>query len=215
MAKGDLVIAISETIKKYVLDNYKVHKKRLYLNYRGVDSINYNNKQTVSKQWSKDWFKEYPNTKNKILVTLPARITRWKGQEDFISLILKLKDDFPDIHGLIVGDTQKGKKKFLKSLRAKVKLNNLLDNITFTGHKGDIKEIMLISKIVFSLSKEPEAFGRVSLEALSLGIPVIAYSHGGVEEQLKKILPSGLVTKNSNQLLYEKTKKFLINVFIS
>ena len=141
---------------------------------------------------------------------MPARITRWKGQEDFISLILKLKDDFPDIHGLIVGDTQKGKKKFLKSLRAKVKLNNLLDNITFTGHKGDIKEIMLISKIVFSLSKEPEAFGRVSLEALSLGIPVIAYSHGGVEEQLKKILPSGLVTKNSNQLLYEKTKKFLI-----
>ena len=210
MAKGDLVIAISEMIKKYVLDNYKVHKKRLYLNYRGVDSINYNNKQTVSKLWSKDWFREYPKTKNKILVTLPARITRWKGQEDFISLILQLKDDFPDIHGLIVGDAQKGKKKFLKSLRAKVKLNNLSDDITFTGHRVDIKEIMLISKIVFSLSNEPEAFGRVSLEALSLGIPVIAYSHGGVEEQLKKILPSGLVAKNSNQLLYEKTKKFLI-----
>ena len=209
MAKGDLVIAISEMIKKYVLDNYKVHRKKLYLNFRGIDARNYNHNQTVSSKWRSSWYKEYPNTKNKILITLPARITRWKGQEDFISLILKLKNDFPEIHGLIVGDTQKGKINFFRSLRDKVKLNNLSDNITFTGHRGDIKEIMLISKIVFSLSNQPEAFGRVSLEALSLGIPVIAYSHGGVEEQLKNILPSGLVTKNNKQLLYEKTKIFL------
>ena len=52
---------------------------------------------------------------------------------------------------------------------------------------------MSISKIVFSLSKEPEAFGRISLESLSLGIPVIAYSHGGVKEQLIKLLPKGLI----------------------
>ncbi len=210
MTKGDLVIAVSEMIKKYILDNYKVQRKRLYLNFRGIDARNYNHNQTVSKKWRSSWYKEYPNTKNKILITLPARITRWKGQEDFIRLILRLKNDFPEIHGLIVGDTQKGKTNFLRSLRERVKLNNLSDNITFTGHRGDIKEIMLISKIVFSLSNQPEAFGRVSLEALSLGIPVIAYSHGGVEEQLKNILPSGLVTKNNKQSLYEKTKIFLI-----
>jgi glycosyltransferase involved in cell wall biosynthesis len=52
---------------------------------------------------------------------------------------------------------------------------------------------MSISKIVFSLSKEPEAFGRVSLESLSIGIPVIGYSHGGVEEQLNILLPKGLI----------------------
>jgi glycosyltransferase involved in cell wall biosynthesis len=52
---------------------------------------------------------------------------------------------------------------------------------------------MSISRIVFSLSKEPEAFGRISLESLSLGIPVIAYSHGGVKEQLIKLLPKGLI----------------------
>ena len=52
---------------------------------------------------------------------------------------------------------------------------------------------MSISRIVFSLSKEPEAFVRISLESLSLGIPVIAYSHGGVKEQLIKLLPKGLI----------------------
>ena len=66
-------------------------------------------------------------------------------------------------------------------------------NISFVGNRKDIKEIMSISRIVFSLSKEPEAFGRISLESLSLGIPVIAYSHGGVKEQLIKLLPKGLI----------------------
>ena len=61
----------------------------------------------------------------------------------------------------------------------------------------DIREIMSISKIVFSLSREPEAFGRVSLESLSIGSPVIAYSHGGVKEQLTKILPNGLIKVGS------------------
>jgi len=73
---------------------------------------------------------------------------------------------------------------------SKLKLNK---NITFVGHRSDIREVMSISKIVFSLSKEPEAFGRVSLESLSIRVPVIGYSHGGVEEQLKKLLPKGLI----------------------
>ena len=52
---------------------------------------------------------------------------------------------------------------------------------------------MSISKIVFSLSKNRKRLGAISLESLSLGIPVIAYSHGGVKEQLMKLLPKGLV----------------------
>jgi glycosyltransferase involved in cell wall biosynthesis len=62
------------------------------------------------------------------------------------------------------------------------------------GHRKDVKQIMSISRLVFSLTKVPEAFGRISLESLSLGIPVIAYSHGGVKEQLSEILPEGLVS---------------------
>ena len=65
------------------------------------------------------------------------------------------------------------------------------------GHRNDIREVMSISKIVFSLSKEPEAFGRVSLESLSIGKPVIAYSHGGVKEQLVRLFPSGLIKVGS------------------
>ena len=70
---------------------------------------------------------------------------------------------------------------------------------------------MSISKIVFSLSREPEAFGRVSLESLSLGVPVIAYSHGGVQEQLIKMLPKGLVKVGCINDAIRLTDKWISN----
>lgn len=79
------------------------------------------------------------------------------------------------------------------------------DHFTFLGHRNDMKEIMSISKIVLSLAKIPEAFGRTALEALSLGVPVIAYDHGGAAEVLEKMFPKGkakpLDTGNVNLII--------------
>ena len=192
MTKGDRVIVVSEMIKNYVLKNYKIDKKKIILNYRGVSNESFPYNFKASQDWLRSWYEDFPQTKNKIILTLPARITRWKGQEDFINMIKGIIINHSNVHGLIVGDEDK-KHKFTKELSAKIKKLGLNQNITIIGHRKDIREIMSISKIVFSLSREPEAFGRVSLESLSLGIPVIAYSHGGVKEQLVKLLPSGLI----------------------
>ena len=192
MTKGDRVIVVSEMIKNYVLKNYKIDKKKIILNYRGVSNKSFPHNFKASQNWLRNWYEDFPQTKNKIILTLPARITRWKGQEDFINMIKGIIINHSNVHGLIVGDEDK-KHKFTKELSAKIKKLGLNQNITIIGHRKDIREIMSISKIVFSLSREPEAFGRVSLESLSLGIPVIAYSHGGVKEQLVKLLPSGLI----------------------
>tara|TARA_B100001142_G_C14168146_1_gene591127 strand:- start:165 stop:896 length:732 start_codon:yes stop_codon:yes gene_type:complete len=192
MTKGDKVIVVSKMIQDYVLKNYKIDRKKIFLNYRGVSNKDFPFNFKAPKNWLKAWYQKYPQTKNQIILTLPARISRWKGQEDFIELIEKLTHKYPNVHGLIVGEVKK-KDKFKKELEKKISKLKLNKNITFVGHRSDIREVMSISKIVFSLSKEPEAFGRVSLESLSVRIPVIGYSHGGVEEQLKKLLPKGLI----------------------
>ena len=88
-----------------------------------------------------------------------------------------------------------------------VKKNNIQEHITFVGLRDDIKEIMSISNLVLSLAKIPEAFGRTSLEALNLGIPVIAYNHGGAKEILEKMFPSGQIEPlniESASMLIEK-----------
>ena len=69
----------------------------------------------------------------------------------------------------------------------------LHDHVTFTGHRSDVREIYSISRVVLCLSSTPESFGRTVAEAISIGTPVVAYSHGGVAEILAAEFPEGAV----------------------
>jgi glycosyltransferase involved in cell wall biosynthesis len=193
MTKGERVIVVSEMIRDYITNNYEVDSSKLRLVYRGVDSNYFTHGYQPDKSWIKDWNKKFPQAMNKKILTLPARISSWKGQEDFIDLISQIKIHRTDFHAFIVGETKDGKSNFLKKLKKKIDKNNLGDMITITGHRDDVREIIAISNIVYSLSLEPEAFGRTTIEALSMGIPVIGYAHGGVDEQLDRILPEGRI----------------------
>jgi glycosyltransferase involved in cell wall biosynthesis len=210
MTKGERVIVISEMIRDYVLKNYPgVDPSRLRLIYRGVDPLASPHGYKPDSAWLERWYAEFPQTRGKKLITLPARITRWKGQEDFIDLMARIKDQIPDAHGLLVGETKKGKEGFLDELKAKAVKLGVADRVTFTGHRSDLREIMAISNIVLSLSREPEAFGRTTIEALSLGVPVIGYNHGGVGEQLSTVLPEGGVAVGDIRQASELTRRWL------
>lgn len=193
MTKGQRVIVISNMIREYAIKNYDAKPENLRLIYRGVDTSTYHHNYQASEQWRQNWFNQHPNTKGKKLLTLPARVTRWKGQEDFIQLLSFVKQQRNDVHALIVGEVKKGKSKYFSKLKALASSLGIADMITFTDHRDDIKEIMSISSLVYSLSTEPEAFGRTTIEALTLGVPVIGYNHGGVSEQLAAMLPEGAV----------------------
>ncbi|WP_041354606.1 glycosyltransferase family 4 protein [Methylophaga nitratireducenticrescens] len=210
MTKGEKVIVISEMIREYVLRHYQVNSDKLQLNYRGVDTADFPFGFQPSVQWQESWYQQFPQTRDKILLCLPARITRWKGQQDFIELIAALSKINPQVHGLIVGETKPGKKRYLQEITDRIAELNMQSHFTFTGHRSDIRDIMAMSHIVYSLSTEPEAFGRIPLEALSLGRPVIAYNHGGVAEQLNRILPAGLITPGDKVALQAKSLQWLI-----
>ena len=211
MAKGDAVIAVSEMIKIYILSNYKINPEKIFLHYRGVDAKEFPYLFKPEKLWIKKWNKKYPKTRDKILLTLPGRITRWKGQMDFLNIIALLVNEYPNIHGLIVGDVAVNKLSFLKELKDKAIKLNIEDNISFIGHRSDLKEIMSISKIVFSLSNVPEAFGRTTIESLKIGVPVIGYGHGGVGEQLKEVFSEGIIKKDDIPAAVNLCKNWIKN----
>ena len=209
MAKGDVVIAVSKMIKTYILKNYKINPKKIFLNYRGVDAKEFPYLFKPKKAWINEWNKNNPKTKNKILLTLPGRVTRWKGQIHFLNIIASLNKDNLNIHGLIVGDIAANKLGFLEELKNKAIELGIKDKVSFIGHRNDLREIMSISKIVFSLSSEPEAFGRTTIESLKIGVPVIGYGHGGVGEQLKEIFPQGIIKKNNISSAIVLCKKWI------
>jgi len=197
MMYGERVIAISNTIREYIIKNYPfVDASRIRIIHRGVDRRQYPYNYLPQQAWIDEWRRSFPGLENKFLVTLPARITRWKGQQDFVLIIARLKTLGLPVHGLIVGGPHRRRKGFLEELQTDVRHRGLENDITFTGHRQDLRDIMAVSDVVLSLAKEPEAFGRTTLEALAIGKPVAGYDHGGVAEQLAAIFPSGCVALN-------------------
>ena len=201
MSKVDHMIAISETVKKYIIDTYKVNEKNITTISRGCDTKHFN-KTELNQDWINEWLNEYPETKDKIIITLPTRVSAWKGIDYFLELVSKL--DLNTFHGLVVGPTSPSKVKYLKSLKQKVLDLNISKNVTFTGSRDDIKNIYKISDIVFNLSVKPEPFGRTTIEAISSGSKVIGWDHGGTKEILEELFPEGLVKLGDINTLKDK-----------
>lgn len=205
MTKGESVICVSSSVQDYVLKNYpKTPRQKLRVIHRGVDPAAYPTDYQPSEDWFAQWQKEFPKTKDKFVVTLPGRITRWKGSLDFLQVIAALKEKGLPVHGLLVGEAHPRKQDFYQALYAEIYKSGLEKDISLTGHRSDLREIMAISDAVVSCSTDPEAFGRVTLEALTLGKPVAGYDHGGVREQLDALLPSGKIPIGNTTAMAER-----------
>lgn len=201
MTKGERVIAVSETILNYILTHYpKVDPAHIRLIYRGVDPQEFPRGYQPDRTWIAKWRADYPQLSDKVIVTLPGRITRWKGQMEFVELIARLKQTGINVHGLIAGEADDKKRGFLDELQSRIETLGLNKDITLLGHRTDLKDVMAVSNLVLSLSQQPEAFGRTTPEALSLGIPVVGYNHGGVGEVLRALFPVGLVQLQPDNL---------------
>ncbi len=205
MTYGERVIAVSETVKRYMLEHYPdTPADKIITIPRGIDHEEFPFGYQPDDRWLTDWYQAFPQTRGKWLLTLPGRLTRLKGHHDFIDVIKKLKPDVPKIHGLIVGGEDPKRQGYAQGLYQRVKDEGLENSITFTGYRSDMKQIYAISAAVLSLSTKPESFGRTAVEAISLGRAVIAYDHGGVGETLGTIYPQGLVKLKDIQGIMEK-----------
>ena len=197
MTRGERVIAVSNTVRDYILREYPdTPPERIQVIHRGVDGSAYPHGWKPDPAWQDGFFAQFPQAAEKLLVTLPGRITRLKGHEDFIELVAQLKRRGLPVHGLIVGGASSSKQRYLQALRDRVRSMGLDADISFTGQRDDLKNILAISNLVLSLSTQPESFGRTTLEALRLGVPTAGYDHGGVGEILRTVYPAGLLPRD-------------------
>ncbi|MBK6658569.1 MAG: mitochondrial fission ELM1 family protein [Proteobacteria bacterium] len=196
MVSGTRVIAISDFIRDYVTRNYaEVSPTRITVVPRGVDRALYRHDFEPDATWMAAWRAQYGALAGRALLILPARLTRWKGQLDFIEMMALLRRRGLAVHGLIAGAAHPRKRAFEDELRARVAALGLNDDVSFLGQRGDLRELLAISTIACSLTTEPEAFGRTTIEALSVGTPVVGYDYGGTAEILSHCFPHGLVPK--------------------
>jgi glycosyltransferase involved in cell wall biosynthesis len=209
MVRGETVIAISKFIQDYIKQNYPdTNMDKVTVIPRGISQDRFPYKYKPSQSWLQDWENQNPQLAGRYLVTLPARITRWKGQQDFIKIIAQLIQSGIDVHGIIAGGAESRRQDYLQQLKSDARSLSVDKHLTFLGHRNDLREIMSVSRLVLSLAREPEAFGRTALEALALGVPVIAYDHGGASEILTEMFPQGLVEALNQDAIVRKIIEF-------
>ena len=207
MTQAEKVIAVSDSVVKYITEHYKnCPPKNIVRIYRGISPQEFPHGYQPSAQWINQSFKDFPQLENKFLVCLPGRITRLKGHETLIELMEQLQNQYPNLHAVVVGGADPKKAAYLKEMQDNIQSKGLSDKITFVGHRSDIREWLAFSDVILSLSNQAETFGRTALEALSVGTPVIGWNRGGVAEILSNVYPQGLIEVNDQSALLNAVK---------
>ena len=207
MTRGECVIAVSESIRDYLRQSFpRADMARVKVIHRGVDAHLFPSGYRPAPQWTADWYAQFPELRDKYVLTLPGRLTRLKGHEAFLRFLARLTADDGGAHGLIVGDADSSGESYAKSLRQAVASRKL--PVSFAGHRDDMPDIYASSGLVLSLSSHPESFGRTVVEALSMGVPVLGYDHGCVGEVLAGSFPEGRVTVGDEDALLSKVRAF-------
>ena len=116
------------------------------------------------------------------VVMLPGRITRWKGQTMMIDALARLGRH--DIRCLLVGSDQ-GRMGYRKELETLLRRRGLGNIVHVVEHCTDMPAAYMLADVVVSASTDPEAFGRVAVEAQAMGRPVVASDHGGARETVR------------------------------
>ena len=185
MLRAKLTIAGSNFIFGHINENYSEYlnrEKKLRVIFRGIN-VDYFNSKNISALKQEKLKQEWNLSSNKFTILLPGRLTYWKGHEKFIeSLNILIEDyNFSNFQAIILGSDQ-GRKVYAKKLINLVERYNLNKKVKFIQHCKEMPLAYSLADVVVSASIEPEAFGRVSVEAQSMGRAIIASNIGGSKE---------------------------------
>jgi len=175
MTKGQAVIAVSDAVKYHIAARYGRTKNVMTI-HRGVDSDSFSPAH-VSEDRLEALRRQWQIEPDKICIMLPGRFTRWKGQAVFLKSLGMVRHT--NFQAILVGDPRENEK-YAAELQEIIRVNNLGMKVNMVGHCQDMEAAYLLADLVVSASSDqPEAFGRVSVEAMAMGKPVIATGHGG------------------------------------
>ena len=212
MVRSDLIIAGSNFIFSHIKENYAKYldaKKKLLVIFRGIN-VDYFDPTSKLDSDEKKLLKEWQIEKDKKIILLPGRLTGWKGQEVFIEAVnlVNIELGYEAFFAVILGSDQ-GRDLYKKKLIRLTEQHRLVNQVKFIDHCKDMALAYKVSDIVVSASIEPEAFGRVAVEAQSMERPIIASNIGGSNETIIDEKTGFLFESNNAKSLSIKILKVL------
>ena len=199
MARGDVVIANSAYTERVVRETYQGWRffdaSRLVTIPRGADLAAFDEAAVTPERAAT--MEGRLGGAGAVRVLLPGRLTEWKGQRILVEAARRLHDGgtAQPLRVALVGDAQ-GREAYREALSAMIEEADLSRIVTLAGHVDDMPAAYAWSDVVVSASTRPEAFGRVAVEAMATGRPVVATNHGGsaetvVDGETGRLVPPG------------------------
>ena len=196
MARGDHIIANSKYTRNHIIKTHGADPKDITVIYRGVDMKAFDPAK-VSDVNRKSKRSDWGVQEGQIAALLPGRLTRWKGQLIAVQALAKLPDDYVLI---FQGDAQ-GRNAYVNEIKQLASDLDVVQRVRIMPHSPDIAISLAAADIVISASTDPEAFGRIAVEAQAMGTPVIATAHGGSLETIIEGVTGELVPSNDVKAL--------------
>jgi glycosyltransferase involved in cell wall biosynthesis len=178
MASGERVIAISRFIAEHLMARHGTDPARVRIIPRGVDPRRFD-PAVVSGERIVKLARAWRIPDDAPVVLLAGRLTRWKGQEVLIEALARMART--DAVAVLAGDDQ-GRHGYRAGLETLAGRLGLGARVRIVGDCADMPAALMLADVAVSASIEPEAFGRVVVEAQAMGRPVIATAHGGAAE---------------------------------
>ena len=207
MVRSDLIIAGSNFIFSHINQNYPKYldlKKRFLVIFRGIN-VDYFDSSTTLDSEENRLISDWEVDKNKKIILMPGRLTAWKGQETFIEALNLVNKElgYDSFNAVILGSDQ-GRDIYTKKIKRLAEQYRLTSQLKFIEHCKNMPLAYKISDIVVSASVEPEAFGRVAVEAQSMEKPIIASDIGGSKETISDNVTGFLFQSGNAEALSKK-----------
>jgi glycosyltransferase involved in cell wall biosynthesis len=182
MARGDLVIANSRFTADLIRKRYETPESRLRVIHRGVDIAQFS-PDAVDAGRTSALAAAWGIQLDTRVILLAARLTGWKGQGVLIAAadLLAKAGGLGNATVVLAGDAQ-GRSGYEAELRAQIAAAGLDDRVRLVGHCADMPAAYKLAYVAVVASTDPEAFGRVAVEAQAMGCPVIATDIGAPPE---------------------------------
>ncbi|MDA8933238.1 glycosyltransferase family 4 protein [Candidatus Pelagibacter ubique] len=207
MVRSDLIIAGSNFIFSHINQNYSKYldlKKKFLVIFRGIN-VDYFELSTILDSEENRLISDWEVDRNKKTILMPGRLTAWKGQETFIEALNLVNKElgYESFNAIILGSDQ-GRDIYTKKIKRLAEQYRLTSQLKFIEHCKNMPLAYKISDIVVSASVEPEAFGRVAVEAQSMEKPIIASDIGGSNETIINNVTGFLFQSGNAEALSKK-----------
>ncbi|MDC0010057.1 glycosyltransferase family 4 protein [Candidatus Pelagibacter sp.] len=212
MVRSDLIIAGSNFIFSHINQNYPKYlnlKKKFLVIFRGIN-VDYFDSSTTLDSEENRLISDWEVDKNKKIILMPGRLTAWKGQEMFIEALNLVNKElgYESFNAVILGSDQ-GRDIYTKKIKRLAEQYRLTSQLKFIEHCKNMPLAYKISDIVVSASVEPEAFGRVAVEAQSMEKLIIASDIGGSNETITDNVTGFLFQSGNAEALSKKIVEVL------